>query len=290
MGAQYMFDIKIVDALCAKGDAEEDPNRAIEFYKQALDHLPDHRSSIYPTYGLILTIGDCYKDLGQYQKALEYYLRALNFQPKENGMVEFGLGALYLDHLGDHEEAKEYFQRAWDETGGYAFKDEDPRYLKFLKTGKVQPLSTKPKPPLIEGEELPDKLYAKILKLSDAGEREADKGHFKKARDRFQKALDLLPQPQGKWDAYTWLQVAIGDMSLSVGEFEDAENRFQSAFQGPEGLENPYIRLRLGDLTLRRGDEESALEFLLMAYTLAGRDVFMEDPELLEFLSSRVEL
>ena len=46
--------------------------------------------------------------------------------------INFSLGRTYFDK-DEAESAKDYLQKAWDLSEGRAFKDEDPKYVSFLK-------------------------------------------------------------------------------------------------------------------------------------------------------------
>lgn len=44
-----------------------------------------------------------------------------------------------------------------------------------------------------------------------------------------------------------------------------------------EGYSNPFIMLRLGECCLEIGDEKNAMEYLLRAYMMEGREIFEPD-------------
>jgi len=66
----------------------------------------------------------------------------------------------------------------------------------------------------ISEEELPDGLYAKILDFCEKGNILADQEKFAEAYAQFNEALALIPAPQEKWTASTWVFTALGDMTF----------------------------------------------------------------------------
>ena len=58
------------------------------------------------------------------------------------------------------------------------------------------------------------------------------------------------------------------------------------ALNCPDGAANPFVLLRLGEALFELGDKDSAREYLLRAYMLAGDDLFADglDSRYLEFL------
>ena len=135
---------------------------------------------------------------------------------------------------------------------------------------------------------LDDQTYSKIQQHSAKGDDYAEQGHSNRALAEYEAALALLPAPKDQWDAWTWLQVAIGDLWFLNQEWHRSLEAFQTAYRGPEGQENPFIQLRLGQNALELGDEDTATEHLLRAYMLEGSQVFEDEaPKYLAFLKSK---
>jgi tetratricopeptide (TPR) repeat protein len=53
--------------------------------------------------------------------------------------------------------------------------------------------------------ELPNKIYEKIIMLSEEGDALAEQSNFNEAIKKYKEALDLLPTPKNQWEASTWL-------------------------------------------------------------------------------------
>lgn len=127
--------------------------------------------------------------------------------------------------------------------------------------------------------ELDDKLYAKITRQAEAGRKLLDRGEYDKAIAALQTAIDWLPRPAEQWEAATWLYGYQGDAYYELGQFEEARDCFQSAFNGLDGGENPFILLRLGECEYRLGNEAVAAQHLVGAYMLEGDELFAEEPD-----------
>lgn len=136
--------------------------------------------------------------------------------------------------------------------------------------------------------ELDDRVYYKILALSDEGENLLELGHTQSAISTFQQAVDLLPEPKSAWEASEWLHAAIGDAYYRQGDYENALNNFQAArMAGSEAEPNPYILLRLGSCYYRLGNREMASQYLISAFMMEGEEIFVEeDEDVREFLAS----
>lgn len=125
----------------------------------------------------------------------------------------------------------------------------------------------------------------------DQGNEAMDEGEFREAAGFFRQALDLLPNPAEEWDAYGWLQAALGDAHYGMKDYAAALEHFHKAyaFAGPEEV-NPFVLLRLGQCSRRLGDEKSAADFLLRAYMLEGEDIFEDEEDDFAFLKKAVPL
>jgi len=138
--------------------------------------------------------------------------------------------------------------------------------------------------------ELDDDLYLEITRLSEEGNVLDDAGQPAAAMQKFMAALALLPDPAGEWEAATWLHASIGDMHFKLEDFEATRRAFLLASQGPGGMDNPFIHLRLGQAAFELGDLDAAADELTLAYRSEGLDIFdAEDPKYVEFLETRIE-
>ena len=139
--------------------------------------------------------------------------------------------------------------------------------------------------------ELSDEVYIKITDLSEQGNDYLEGGEFDNAILAFETALELLPEPQTQWEAYTWLKASIGDGYFHSKRFADCSDAEFDALNGPDAMENPFIHLRLGQSLFELGQTERAESELLQAYMLAGEVIFSEDdPKYKTFLSAKYEI
>lgn len=127
--------------------------------------------------------------------------------------------------------------------------------------------------------DLPSNVSKQIDLLSEMGNDLADQGEFTQAAERWTQALDLLPAPQAKWEAYTWLKASIGDALHHLADFFAAREALFDALNGPDGQENPFVHYRLAQTELALSNEEAGIAELLKAYMLDGEEIFTEEED-----------
>lgn len=134
-------------------------------------------------------------------------------------------------------------------------------------------------------EELPDDIHQEILRLSERGNVLADAGCVTEAVQCFESALDLLPEPLAQWSAATWLLAGIGDLHFLNGHYLEALPSLLDAMKCPDGIGNPFLHLRLGQVQFELGHDICAADELARAYMGAGKDIFeSEDPKYFELV------
>ena len=134
-------------------------------------------------------------------------------------------------------------------------------------------------------------VHEQIAELCKEGDALASAGRPGDAKQKYIAALKLLPGELRHWEAAPWIYVALGDVHFHAGHFDKAFKCFYNAVQCPNGLGNPYIHLRLGQLYVELNDFGKAADELTRAYMGGGIDIFMEDdPKYLEFLETRISL
>lgn len=150
--------------------------------------------------------------------------------------------------------------------------------------GCGDPYETRP-----DAAELDDTIYEQIESLSEKGNDFADEGNFEGARQEFEKALALVPEPKTDWEAALWLYASLGDMNFSMAAYQASINNFYDALNCPDGNTNAFVLLRLGQALFETGEKEKGTEYLLRAYMLEGRELFGEDDQkYFDFLKSNV--
>jgi tetratricopeptide (TPR) repeat protein len=137
--------------------------------------------------------------------------------------------------------------------------------------------------------EIEDKIYNRILKLCALGDEKAEEENYNEAITDYLQAYELIPSPKEKWEASTWVLVAIADSHFLKGDFENClENLRKSSFC-PDSIGNPFYHLRKGQCHFEFNELEEATENLLRAYYLEGKEIFEDDDsKYFDFLKSQV--
>lgn len=140
-------------------------------------------------------------------------------------------------------------------------------------------------------DQLSRKIKKKLDEFAEIGNQLEDKEQYDKAIQAWQEGLDLIPEPKQMYSETIWFLASIGDVYFSQHKYVEAYECFDKArgnLSG-EGYANPFIMLRLGESCLEIGDEKNAIEYLLRAYMLEGKDIFEEDLKYFEFLKTHVD-
>lgn len=138
--------------------------------------------------------------------------------------------------------------------------------------------------------ELPAHLHAEIQRLSTAGDVSASARRFEEAIEYYNAAWALVPEPKTEWNASTWLLAAIGEAAFLGGYKGSALEALRFAMHCPDGIGNPFLHLRLGQVLFDQGDQDAAADELARAYMGAGPEIFdHEEPRYFAFLSTRMQ-
>jgi tetratricopeptide (TPR) repeat protein len=127
-------------------------------------------------------------------------------------------------------------------------------------------------------------------RLLAAGDDLASAGKHAEALGRFQAAWSALPEPREQQDPAIRVLGAIADCHFLLGQWEECRRAVQHASRCVADLDNPFLRLRLGQSLYELGDEREAANWLVPAYLSEGRALFEhDDPKYLEFFRSQLE-
>lgn len=138
-------------------------------------------------------------------------------------------------------------------------------------------------------DELPDDLYAEIVRLSEEGNELLETFEYRAALARFNQAYKLVPDPKQKWNATTWLMAAIGDGCFGLEDFEQGRKALAFGMQCPDGLGNPFMHLRLGQCEYELGNLDRAADELARAYLQEGKKIFSnDDQKYLDFVKAKL--
>lgn len=117
-----------------EADAMKDRNAALDKYAQAWDSVPEPKYQWDGGTWIWTSIFRIHFSQGNIDEALNALFEAeKSHRGRENSRVQFLLGMMHLDYKNDPERARPYFQCAWDLSEGRAFKNEDQKYVRFLK-------------------------------------------------------------------------------------------------------------------------------------------------------------
>jgi len=138
--------------------------------------------------------------------------------------------------------------------------------------------------------ELPREIHSRIVALSQKGDGLAKQHKYASAIQAYTDALKIVPLPIEKWEASTWLLVAIGDAQFLSKNYVEAKSALTDAMRCPGAIGNPFIHLRLGQAQFELGNMESASDELARAYLPEGVAIFgADDPKYLRFIKSKLK-
>ncbi|MFJ5772521.1 tol-pal system YbgF family protein [Psychrobacillus sp. NPDC093180] len=127
--------------------------------------------------------------------------------------------------------------------------------------------------------ELHDELYERIVSICSQGDDLVNSFEFENAIKTYLKALDLVPEPKQNWEASTWIYTALGDTCYMNKDYDASKDFLFNAINCPDGIENPFIMLRLGETLYELGDVNKAKEYILRAYILEGYSIFENEED-----------
>jgi tetratricopeptide (TPR) repeat protein len=139
--------------------------------------------------------------------------------------------------------------------------------------------------------ELPIDLDAQVQRLCDQGDEAAETGDYRQAISCFQAAWGVLPEPKNAWEVALRILAAIGDTHFLSGNWLECIDALQRAAKGCDGaIENPFIRLRLGQSLFEIGNLREAANWMAPAYLEEGKKLFSyDDPKYLTFLKAQLK-
>jgi hypothetical protein len=139
--------------------------------------------------------------------------------------------------------------------------------------------------------ELSRRLHQQIDALCAKGDDFANNDHFSQALAEYAKAWELLPEPKQECDAALWILAAIGDAHFRSGNWEGCRTALMEAAKSCDGaIENPFMRLRLGQSLFEVGNLGEAANWMGMAFVMEGKKLFVnEDPKYLDFIKRKFQ-
>ena len=127
--------------------------------------------------------------------------------------------------------------------------------------------------------ELTPEVKEQLDEFAEKGNQLEREGVYEEAVQVWKEGLSLIPEPQQCYGETIWFLAAIGDVYFQQNMYAQAHECFDKARGNLSGggYANPFIMLRLGECCLEIGDEKNALEYLIRAYMMEGKDIFEPD-------------
>lgn len=121
------------------------------------------------------------------------------------------------------------------------------------------------------------------------GDDHLNAGDFDDALVAFQNAADLIPNPKENWPQSTWIFTAIGETYFFKEDYINALENLKIVVTCPDGLGNPLVHFRLGQVYYELYHFDKAADEFTRAYMGAGKDIFQHDnPKYFHFLKSKI--
>jgi len=180
---------------------------------------------------------------GNFKQALKDVGKAKDIDDHDPG-VYFVYGVIYFA-LKDYEKAEDFYKRAIDKDKDYteARYNLCGLYLKLNQNDRaIEQCSYAAKDPLYQ---------ARASAYTNIGIAYFNKGDINKAKEYYDKALDINP-------SLVYTHNEIGKLYLSIGEEQKAINEFKIAINGFKNYDEAYFNL--GTAYLKKGDKLSACE------------------------------
>lgn len=127
--------------------------------------------------------------------------------------------------------------------------------------------------------ELSDELYDSIIQELEQGDDASEGGFLKSALKHYENALTQIPIPKTDWEIALHVYTALGDCCFDLEDYPSANYHYNKALLCPDGIENGYIWLGLGQSFCELGEIEKARDALMRAYMLEGQDIFEDEDE-----------
>ena len=138
---------------------------------------------------------------------------------------------------------------------------------------------------------LDDEVQEEISIFCHRGDRLVESGNYARAIQEYEKALSLIPEPRYDYAQSVSVYLVIGNAHFLGGQFEKALNATMEAIKSVDGLENPFLHLRLGQSYYEMGLADNAAQHLTLAYAAEGEEIFMEDdPKYFNFLKTKIDI
>lgn len=125
--------------------------------------------------------------------------------------------------------------------------------------------------------ELSNELYNQIVSELEQGDQYAETEQHNEAIKKYETALNLVPFQKENWEVSLHIYTAMADSYFNLGNYQQASNNYEQALKCPDGLDNGYVWLGLGEAFYELGNMNKAKDALISAYMLEGEEIFEEE-------------
>lgn len=125
--------------------------------------------------------------------------------------------------------------------------------------------------------ELSNELYNQIVSELEQGDQYAETEQHNEAIKKYENALNLVPFQKENWEVSLHIYTAMADSYFNLGNYQQASNNYEQALKCPDGLDNGYVWLGLGEAFYELENMNKAKDALISAYMLEGEEIFEEE-------------
>lgn len=125
--------------------------------------------------------------------------------------------------------------------------------------------------------ELSNELYNQIVSELEQGDQYVETGQHNEAIKKYETALNLVPFQKENWEVSLHIYTAMADSYFNLGNYQQASNNYEQALKCPDGLDNGYVWLGLGEAFYELENMNKAKDALISAYMLEGEEIFEEE-------------
>jgi tetratricopeptide (TPR) repeat protein len=121
---------------------------------------------------------------------------------------------------------------------------------------------------------LSDDLYDSIMLDLEKGDEDMGKSKFQEALSTYLQGLEKIPSEKQQWEISLHLYTALGDCYFNLKDYPASNHSYNQALQCPDGLDNGYVWLGLGQSFFEMEEKEKAKDAFMSAYMLEGKEIF----------------
>lgn len=125
--------------------------------------------------------------------------------------------------------------------------------------------------------ELSNELYNQIVSELEQGDQYAETEQHNEAIKKYETVLNLVPFQKENWEVSLHIYTAMADSYFNLGNYQQASNNYEQALKCPDGLDNGYVWLGLGEAFYELENMNKAKDALISAYMLEGEEIFEEE-------------